>query len=186
MNDFPGGGRRYVTVPAGIHRVIVKPFRLLEVEGIVKGAIRESELEQQNTRLLAELKQAVDTLQAREKELENELGGKVMEAGPRDRLFIAPRHPYTHALLAAVPIADPQIERRRARSEVRSEPPDPADPPFMGPCECAFLVAKQFTFHKVGRQTRQVHRHQWMARARAELMDGTGDQLFARPAFARH
>src|SRR5206468_9358220 len=56
-------------------------------------------------------------------------GGKVMEAGPRDRLFIAPRHPYTHALLAAVPIADPQIERRRARSEVRSEPPDPADPP---------------------------------------------------------
>jgi peptide/nickel transport system ATP-binding protein len=56
-------------------------------------------------------------------------GGKVMEAAPRDRLFGAPRHPYTLALLAAVPVADPQIERRRARPEVRGEPPDPADPP---------------------------------------------------------
>ena len=56
-------------------------------------------------------------------------GGKVMEAAPRDRLFTAPRHPYTHALLAAVPVADPQVERRRVPSEVRSEPPDPANPP---------------------------------------------------------
>ena len=56
-------------------------------------------------------------------------GGKVMEAGPRDRLFTTPRHPYTHALLAAVPVADPQIERNRTRPEARGEPPDPADPP---------------------------------------------------------
>jgi len=56
-------------------------------------------------------------------------GGKVMEAGPRDRLFAGPRHPYTHALLAAVPVADPVIERQRARPEVRGETPDPADPP---------------------------------------------------------
>ena len=56
-------------------------------------------------------------------------GGKVMEQGSRDALFSAPRHPYTHALLAAVPVADPAIERNRARAEVRGETPDPADPP---------------------------------------------------------
>jgi oligopeptide/dipeptide ABC transporter ATP-binding protein len=56
-------------------------------------------------------------------------GGRVMEAGPRDRLFGAPRHPYTHALLAAAPVADPAVERHRVRPEVRGEPPDPAAPP---------------------------------------------------------
>jgi peptide/nickel transport system ATP-binding protein len=56
-------------------------------------------------------------------------GGKVMEQGPREALFSEPRHPYTHALLAAVPVADPSIERGRARAEVRGETPDPADPP---------------------------------------------------------
>jgi oligopeptide/dipeptide ABC transporter ATP-binding protein len=56
-------------------------------------------------------------------------GGKVMEQAPRDALFAAPRHPYTQALLAAVPVADPAIERRRKRPDVRGETPDPADPP---------------------------------------------------------
>jgi peptide/nickel transport system ATP-binding protein/oligopeptide transport system ATP-binding protein len=56
-------------------------------------------------------------------------GGKVMELASRDRLFAAPLHPYTHALLSAVPIADPRIERGRRRVGLRAEPPDPADPP---------------------------------------------------------
>lgn len=56
-------------------------------------------------------------------------GGKVMETAPRDRLFAAPHHPYTHALLSAVPLPDPELERARARVEVRSEPPDPSNPP---------------------------------------------------------
>ncbi|MDN2565074.1 ATP-binding cassette domain-containing protein [Aquibium sp. A9E412] len=56
-------------------------------------------------------------------------GGKVMETAPRDRLFSVPHHPYTHALLSAVPLPDPKAERARARLDVRSEPPDPAAPP---------------------------------------------------------
>jgi oligopeptide/dipeptide ABC transporter ATP-binding protein len=56
-------------------------------------------------------------------------GGKVMEQGSRDSLFSAPRHPYTHALLGAVPVADPTVERGRKRAELRGETPDPADPP---------------------------------------------------------
>jgi len=56
-------------------------------------------------------------------------GGKIMEMGSRDRLFAAPHHPYTHTLLSAVSVPDPHIERRRRRVEIRSEPPDPANPP---------------------------------------------------------
>lgn len=56
-------------------------------------------------------------------------GGKLMEIAPRDRLFDQPHHPYTHALLSAVPVPDPVVERNRERIYVKSEPPNPADPP---------------------------------------------------------
>jgi peptide/nickel transport system ATP-binding protein len=56
-------------------------------------------------------------------------GGKIMETAPRDRLFRTPHHPYTHALLSAVSIPDPRIERRRRRLTPRTDPPDPAQPP---------------------------------------------------------
>ncbi|EIM73485.1 peptide ABC transporter ATP-binding protein [Nitratireductor aquibiodomus RA22] len=55
-------------------------------------------------------------------------GGKVMEIASRDRLFAAPHHPYTHALLSAVPVPNPQIERNRAPVEMRAEPPNPLAP----------------------------------------------------------
>ncbi|PUA18639.1 ABC transporter ATP-binding protein [Glaciimonas sp. PCH181] len=55
-------------------------------------------------------------------------GGKVMEVALRDRLFTTPHHPYTAALLSAVPVPDPKVERERRRIEVRAEPPDPSAP----------------------------------------------------------
>jgi oligopeptide/dipeptide ABC transporter ATP-binding protein len=55
-------------------------------------------------------------------------GGQVMEIASRDQLFATPRHPYTSALLSAVPIPDPRRERNRARLDVRAEPPDPSAP----------------------------------------------------------
>jgi oligopeptide/dipeptide ABC transporter, ATP-binding protein, C-terminal domain len=55
-------------------------------------------------------------------------GGQIMEKGPRRSVFAAPLHPYTSALLSAVPIPDPKIERTRPRLDVRSEPPDPTAP----------------------------------------------------------
>ncbi len=67
-------------------------------------------------------------------------GGKVMEIAGRDRLFAAPHHPYTHALLSAVPVPNPQIERNRARIEVRAEPPNPIAPPS----GCRFHKSCQF------------------------------------------
>jgi len=55
--------------------------------------------------------------------------GKLMEVSPAEELYTKPIHPYTHALLAAVPIPDPRENRRRERVVVSGEPPNPIDPP---------------------------------------------------------
>ncbi|MGO4705926.1 ABC transporter ATP-binding protein [Microvirga sp. 2MCAF38] len=55
-------------------------------------------------------------------------GGQIMEKGPRKSIFSAPLHPYTSALLSAVPVPNPAVERMRPRIDVRSEPPDPSAP----------------------------------------------------------
>lgn len=56
-------------------------------------------------------------------------GGRVMESGPGDAVFAAPRHPYTHSLLAAVPLPDPRAPGLRGGTALRATPPDPTDPP---------------------------------------------------------
>jgi peptide/nickel transport system ATP-binding protein len=53
--------------------------------------------------------------------------GRVVESGPRDALFFDPKHPYTEALLAAVPSPVPHRGRRRAT--LSGDPPSPAKPP---------------------------------------------------------
>jgi oligopeptide/dipeptide ABC transporter ATP-binding protein len=55
--------------------------------------------------------------------------GKLMEVSPAEALHSKPIHPYTNALLAAVPIPDPEENRRRERMVVSGEPPNPIDPP---------------------------------------------------------
>jgi peptide/nickel transport system ATP-binding protein len=56
------------------------------------------------------------------------LGG-IVEAGPVAEVFARPRHPYTQALLSAVPIPDPAVERGRSRIILQGDLPSPASPP---------------------------------------------------------
>ena len=55
--------------------------------------------------------------------------GKLMEVSPSDELYSKPIHPYTSALLAAIPIPDPRENRARERPIVAGEPPNPVNPP---------------------------------------------------------
>jgi peptide/nickel transport system ATP-binding protein len=61
-------------------------------------------------------------------------GGRIVESGPAEAVYQSPAHPYTRALLSALPIADPERERARRRIRIEGEAPNPA----ALPSGCAF------------------------------------------------
>ena len=86
--------------------------------------------------------------------------GRIVEEGAAQAVLDAPLHPYTQALLSAVPVPDPETERTRRRTLLKGDPPSPMNPPggcpfhprcpIAGP-DCATTVPKleeKFTAHR--------------------------------------
>lgn len=72
--------------------------------------------------------------------------GKMVEKGPSDDVYSKPKHPYTQALLSAVPIPDPIIAKSNKRILLEGDIPSPIDPPpgcrFCGRCQYVKDVCK--------------------------------------------
>ncbi len=72
--------------------------------------------------------------------------GQLMELASCDELYRNPLHPYTQALLSAIPIPDPEVEKKRSRIVLKGEVPNPLNPPtgcpFSSRCPLATDLCK--------------------------------------------
>jgi len=73
--------------------------------------------------------------------------GKIVELATRQRVYTSPQHPYTEALLSAVPIPDPTVKQKRI--VLKGEMPSPVNPPsgcyFHPRCSYAEPMCRQKT-----------------------------------------
>lgn len=87
--------------------------------------------------------------------------GKLMELATCKELYGSPLHPYTQALMSAVPIPDPVLERRRQRVILSGDPPSPANPPTGCVFHTRCPLAQEVCRHKTP-EWREVSPQHWV------------------------
>ncbi len=138
-HEFSGGQRQRICIARAI---IGRPDFIVADEAL---SALDVTLQGQMLGLFADLKQRfgltylfishdLDTVRAIADRVAVLYLGRIVELAPAADLFARPRHPYTQALLAAMPVPDPMRERARAHVSLPGEPPSPANPP----AGCAF------------------------------------------------
>ncbi|MGH7048545.1 MAG: ABC transporter ATP-binding protein [Stellaceae bacterium] len=98
--------------------------------------------------------------------------GRIVELAECDELFDHPLHPYTQALLSAVPVPDPSVEEQRAFQPVRGEVPSPINPPS----GCVFHPRCAIAVDECKRRRpalREIRPRHWAACSEIEERDAT-------------
>jgi oligopeptide/dipeptide ABC transporter ATP-binding protein len=74
--------------------------------------------------------------------------GRIVELGERDDVYDHPLHPYTQALMSAVPVPDPEVEETRQRIILEGDIPSPANPPTGCNFNTRCPLAEDICFHE--------------------------------------
>jgi peptide/nickel transport system ATP-binding protein len=104
--------------------------------------------------------------------------GRIVEIGDVNEVFERPTHPYTQALLSAVPIPDPRKERRRNRILLEGDLPSPLDPPQ----GCRFRPRCQRFAHELSEAERHLCHQEVALAARAGDVGHLDACQYSRPA----
>lgn len=93
--------------------------------------------------------------------------GKMMELAPSEDLYHTPLHPYTQALLSAIPVPDPKVQHERRRIKLEGDVPSPIDPKegcrFVDRCQYAEQHCRDVT-----PEQRELRPNHWVACHRAD------------------
>lgn len=95
--------------------------------------------------------------------------GKIVEFADRDTIYLKPIHPYTVALMSAVPVPDPDIAKNRKRIILEGDLPSPANPPTGCNFNTRCWFAKEECF-KVDPEFREIAPNHWAACHFSELL----------------
>ena len=88
--------------------------------------------------------------------------GKIVELTDRETFYRDPQHPYTQALMSAVPVPDPDVAQNRRRIILQGDIPSPANPPLGCNFNTRCPLAKDICF-KDEPEYREIHKGHWVA-----------------------